>query len=166
MKHLIKLLFLGSAFLLPIHFLFLTIYTFIGLDFLTGIWKVLVKNKIWKNIKIFNKFNIKLPLAGLNSHTMKRTIIKTICYSIALLTTYMLESQIIGTGIILSKIVAGFISMVEVASIFENLAEISGNSLFNKLFDIIKTYFNTNKDIINKIDSVNEESNKIEKELK
>ena len=154
-----KILFVSLAFIAPINFLFYTIYAFIFLDFITGVWKTLKNNGVWKKITIL-KHKIQLPLAGLNSHTAKRTIIKTICYTIALLTTYILESQIIGSGVVLSKIVAGFISMVEVASIFENLGEISANPVFMKIFDYISTYFNKNKNIINKIDGAKDESNK------
>jgi len=159
----LQLLIIGITYLAVAKAMFFLMFALVFLDFITGIWKAVLANGIWRHFDIpimFTKrrLKFKLPIAGLNSHTMKRTVVKTTCYFIAILTGFLLENVILGTGLVLTKIVTGFIAVVEIASIFENLAKITGNPVFNKIFDAISTYFNRNKDIINKIDGTNEKS--------
>lgn len=164
-NYIIQTILIGLTYLAAAKAMYFLMFALVIIDFITGVWKAVLLNGIWKyyDIRILfttRRLKFKLPIAGLNSHTMKRSVVKITCYSFAILTTFLLETEIFGTGIILTKIVTGFIALVETASIFENLAKISGMNVFNKIFDTIATYFNKNKNIINKIDGTIEDSNK------
>jgi len=163
MKFIIKSFLVALAYFSPIQTLFNLIFVLVLIDFITGVWSAIIKNGVWKQYCVhipFKKdpFCFRLPLAGLNSRTMKRSVIKILCYNIAILVTFLIENIIFGSGIVITKWVTGFISLVEVASIFENLTKISGNPLFNKIYDTLSTYFNRNKNIINQIDGTNKDS--------
>ena len=137
MENLIKVAIIGAiSFLGDIKILVHSILILILIDLITGLWASFKLN----GIKSFK------------SSKLKRTVIKTTCYIIAILTAFLLERNIFGLeGIGISRITAGFIALVEVASIFENLSKLSGMDLFLKIFDVIKTKFNTDKTMINKI---------------
>ena len=132
-----KLFFIALSYMAEIKHLFHVMIALVFIDLITGIWKS-VKASGWRSIK---------------SRTLKRSVIKVTAYTLAIISTYIIEKEIILTGIYISRIVVGLICMVEIASIFENLAEITGDNVFLKIFETLKTYFNTNKDIINKIDT-------------
>lgn len=132
-----------AGYLAPLQPLVILIFILTGVDLITGLW-LSIKTKGLKSIK---------------SRGLKRTIIKLTAYLLAVILTFLFENILLGiTGLYLTKIVAGYISLTELASNFENLGGITNkNSLFMKLFDVIKTYFNKNKDIINQIDKKKEE---------
>ena len=136
-----KLFLIALAYFIAIKALVWVIFTLVIFDLITGIWKV-VKLNGWKT---------------LNSKGYKRTIIKMAAYFIALISVFLIEAEILGSGIFLCKIVAGMISLVELASIAENLTTITGQPIFMKIYDTLKTYFNTNKNIIDKIDTDKDE---------
>lgn len=158
MNSLVKIMLIATSYLFAIQALIYVMLGLVLIDFITGIWKAVLANGVWRQCKLFG-VSFKLPIAGLNSHTMKRTVVKSTCYFIAILTSFLLENEIFGTGIVVTKIVTGFIAMVEAASIFENLARITGNPVFSKIFDTIKTFFNTRKDLISKIDGTVKDTN-------
>jgi phage-related holin len=141
MNTIIKLSLLSLTYFAAIKTLFHLMIALVIIDLFTGVWKS-VKVGGWKSIK---------------SRLLKRTVIKTTCYIIALVVSYLFESIIIGTNGVITNIVAGMIGITEVASIFENLTTITGNSLFMKLFDVLKTYFNTNKNIIDNLPGVGDD---------
>jgi phage-related holin len=132
----LSLIFCGNYFLPLIPFVFL-IFILTGTDLITG----LIASIKTKGIK------------SLKSRGLKRTTIKIAAYLIALSLTFLFENIIFDTNLILTKIMAGYISLTELASVFENLGKITNKgALFNALFNVLKTYFNKNKDLINKID--------------
>lgn len=101
---------------------------------------------IWKSIKIGG-------LKAFSSRKARRSIVKIVAYLLAVISTYGLEIVIFNSpGSYLTKGIAASIALIEIASLFENLATITGNPIFLKMFDSISTYFNRNKDIINSID--------------
>lgn len=132
-----KIFFIGTSYMANIKHLFHVMAALVLIDLITGIWKS-VKLSGWKSIK---------------SRTMKRSVIKLTAYTLAIISTYIIEKEIILSGIYISRFVVGLICMVEAASIFENLSEITGNNVFLKIFDALKTALNTNKNIINQIDT-------------
>lgn len=142
LKFLTKIVFIIAAYFVAIKMLVWVIFTLVIFDLVTGIWKTVRKDG-WK---------------ALNSKGYKRTIIKLAAYMMALVSTFLIEAEILGTGIFLCKIVSGMISLVEIASIFENLTEITGQPLFMKIYDLLKTKLNTNKDIINSFDGTNKDN--------
>ena len=104
-------------------------------DLVTGIWRSVCAGG-YKTI---------------TSRKLKRTVVKIAAYVLAILSTFILEKELLGSGITVTKIVTGMICLVELASIMENLSFITGNSVFIRIFDLFKTKLNTNKDIINSI---------------
>ena len=138
---LVKLFILAITYMEGIKHLYHVMFALIALDFFTGLWKCVQRNG-WNSFK---------------SRTAKRSVIKIGAYSIAIAATFFIEKEIIGSGIYITRAVTGFIAMVEAASIFENLAEITGNNVFLKIFNLLKTSVNTNKNIINKIDTTKED---------
>lgn len=119
----------------PLIYLILAI-TF--LDFITGFLKSMKISGTWKCFK---------------SRIARRSIVKTMCYLIAVLVGYAIELVIFGSAAgYLTKSIASSIILVEFSSLLENMAVITGQTLFLKIFDITKTIFNTNKDILTKID--------------
>lgn len=138
----IKVFFLATAYMEDVKNLFHVMVALVFIDLITGVWKS-VKACGWCSIK---------------SRTLKRSVIKLTAYTLAIISTYIIEREIIQSGVYVSRFVTGLICMVEAASIFENLAEITGNNVFLKIFDSLKTYFNTNKNIINQIDTEKNET--------
>lgn len=134
-KYLIKTILLASLFFASIKPLVWLILGLTTVDFITG---------IWRTVKLYG-------VKSLTSSGYKRTTIKLAAYMIALYCTFSIETVILGTGIFISKIVAGIICLTEFASITENLGQITGSNIFNQIFDILKSKLNTNKDIINKV---------------
>ena len=139
----VKIFILATTYMADIKHLFHVMFALVMIDLITGIWKS-VKACGWCSIK---------------SRTLKRSVIKLGAYTLAIISTYIIEKEIILSGIYVSRFVVGLICMVEAASIFENLSEITGNNVFLKIFDSLKTYFNTNKNIINQIDTKKDETN-------
>ncbi len=88
-------------------------------DLLTGIWAALKRGE---------KFN---------SAKLRATVTKTIGYQLAILLSYVTESQLLPEIPVL-KVVAGLIASTELVSALENLASITGvplGEVVKKLFD-------------------------------
>ena len=137
MNLIIKTILLSTlAYFAPIYAIIYLVFILVGVDFITGLY-LSIKDK--KKIQ---------------SRKLKRTIIKLTAYLLALIITFLFECIILGSGILVTKIIGGYISLTEIASIFENLGKIiNKNSLYIVLYDTLKTYFNINKKIINNIDT-------------
>lgn len=150
MNILIKAFFIATvAYFSPIATVVHLVLIVTMLDMLTGITASIKKAGIWKEVTF--PFKMNLPIAGVKSHIMGRSIIKILAYLTAILVTYGIENILISpTSILLTKCVAGVIVLTEVASLFENLGVICNEqSLFLKIFNILSTKLNGNKVIEN-----------------
>ena len=152
-----KFLILLTGFLLPLETFITIILILVVLDLITGLWKNIRLNKEEKTGNILA--NLLLSIRKIRSRGLKRTLIKFSAYSIALLVAQIL-TNIFVPGINLAYFVAFYASLTESASIFENLAVITNNKIFLKIFDIIKTKLNIDKDIIDKIDITSSDKEK------
>lgn len=100
-----KLVAWAGVFIAPIKLLLINVYLLVCIDLITGIWASLVeKQKIVSN-------------------KLRRTINKLLSYTAALLVTHHLTNNFLTLGLdaALVKILAGYIAITEVKSIFENL---------------------------------------------
>jgi hypothetical protein len=121
-----KLLLAGLAYFAEIKNLFVAVLIFMALDWVTGVYasfKHRTKGECW-----------------FTSSKMRRTVEKFVFYMMAIGVSFIFRVEFI-ESIPLGKIVAGYIAITEIKSIFENISKIMGVQLFNELWLIIKDKF-------------------------
>lgn len=69
----------------------------------------------------------------ITSAALRRTISKMIIYQIAVISGFLIETYLVGGSLPISKVVAGFIGIVEFKSILENGNTILGTDVFKLL---------------------------------
>jgi phage-related holin len=84
---------------------------------------------IWASLKSGEK---------LESSKLRKTVYKFLWYTIAVMCSLMMERTFGPSWLRLASIVGGFICSVELTSIFENIARITGDPIFRRLIRIIK----------------------------
>lgn len=127
------------AFFQPIHMLLLMISILVLVDFISG-W--------WANAKKTGKSMFR----AYKSHTAGRSIVKICLFAVTMMLCYGIEYIYLPGSTILSKSVGSLILLIEFSSIMENFAVITDMSVFLKIFGLLGTYFNRNKEIINSLD--------------
>lgn len=115
------------AILAPIHAVIIATCIIVGVDLILGIWAA-------------RKRGEEITSAGL-----RRTITKILVYNLVLITSFLVETYLIGGLIPLVKLAAGIIGLTEMKSILENANDISGENIF--------------KSIIKKLGSDNDKNN-------
>lgn len=113
-----KLIALGIAYFSAIVPLVIVVLIFIFIDFITG---------------MYASYKRKEPVI---SSKLKKTIEKFAFYSIAILCAHMFQIEMM-PWIALTNIVAGFIALVELLSIYENIRSITGLDLVKQVKDYI-----------------------------
>ncbi len=111
------------VFISPITPLMFTIGGLIIADTITGIWKSIKKDG-WISI---------------TSNKLSTTLTKIILYNLGVITGYCVESFMV-PEVPMTRVAAGFIGMIEMKSLWENIGEITGIDVWNKL----KLLFNKN----------------------
>lgn len=101
--------------LAPIKAVMLTVGFLIFLDALTGIWAALKRKE------------------AITSAALRRTISKMIIYQLAVISGFLIEKHLFAGDLPVTKIVAGFIGLVEFKSILENGNTILGTNIFRSL---------------------------------
>jgi len=110
----------------PIHPFFVTISILLFFDLVTGITKA-VKNS-----------------ERITSRRMRDTIIKLVFYSIAVFISFQVDKTLISdSSLVLTKIVGGYIMLIEFQSNIENISEITGVNIWMAVKDKIVSYFNS-----------------------
>lgn len=71
----------------------------------------------------------------ITSSGLRKTISKIVIFQAAILLAFLTEHYMVGDLFPLSKIVAGYIGLVEYTSVLENLNDINGGSVFKALID-------------------------------
>ncbi len=112
-----------TAFFLPLKAPINAIFILISIDWMTGVYRSLKANR---------KFT---------SYRLRKSVEKTVGYVLAVIAVFVLEQEVIGVDWGLVKIVAGYIAITEVASIYENIAAITGKEFLLDLWKIIKKKF-------------------------
>jgi phage-related holin len=93
---------------------------FLALDTISGIWAAL---------KAGDK---------IRSQKLRRTVYKFLWYTVAVMSAWMMEKTFTLSWSHLASIVAGFISLVELKSIFENISRITGEPVFLRIIKMFK----------------------------
>ena len=101
--------------LAPIQAVMLTVGILIFTDLVTGIWAALKRKE------------------KISSAALRRTVSKMIIYQIAIISGFLIERYVIVDTFPIVKVVAGFISLVELKSILENGNAILGTDIFKTL---------------------------------
>lgn len=121
-----KILLACLAYFADVKNLFHAVLVFMVIDWITGVYasyKLRTKGVSW-----------------FTSYKMRRTIEKFVFYMMAIAVSYIFRVEFLDS-IPLGKIVAGYIAITEIKSIFENISRIMGISLFNEIWLIIKDKF-------------------------
>lgn len=120
-----KILIFCFAYTLPIHNFLLTIYILLAFDLITGITKAYKTN------------------VTITSKRLRDSVLKFIFYSIATFISYQVDITILFDSLILTKLVGGYIMLIEFQSNIENISEITGVNLWMLIKDKVIEIFNT-----------------------
>jgi hypothetical protein len=114
------------AFLAPIHPMLYTIYILLVFDLISGITKA-IKTK-----------------DPVTSKRMRDTIIKFVFYSIAVYIAFQVDITLFSAAALyLSKLVGGYIILIEFQSNIENISVITGVNLWMMIKDNVMAFFQT-----------------------
>lgn len=116
---LLKALFWFAVFTAPLHNTFYTILFLLASDMITGIWAASKKNE------------------AITSHRLADTFNKMLLYNLGVLVCFALELNIF-TEIPLVKIAAGTVAMIELKSLFENIAKVTGRDIWPQIWEAMK----------------------------
>jgi phage-related holin len=114
-----KIAILVIAYFTPIAEMVHVMLIFLALDMISG---------IWASVKAGQK---------IKSHKLRQTVYKFLWYTIAVMTSWMMEKTFNLSLLNLACVTAGFICFVELKSIFENITRITGDPVFMR---ILKTF--------------------------
>jgi len=110
-----KLAIVLLAILAPIKAMMLTVGVLIFTDLGTGIWAARKRQE------------------PIKSAALRRTLSKIVIYQMAIITGFLIEHYLLQDSIPITKVVAGFIGLVEFKSILENSNVILGTDVFKLL---------------------------------
>ncbi len=137
--HFNSLLIAIIALLTPIKPLLLTVGFLIAVDFIFGIMRAYkLKEKI-------------------TSRKASNTISKMVLYTLCVLSVFFLDKFVLETTLNLAKIVAGFISLVEIKSILETFEIMTGIKIWDRLVKIVKRGTSETKDLLDEIEDKKED---------
>ncbi|RAJ25008.1 phage holin family protein [Pedobacter cryoconitis] len=109
----------------PIHSILITVYLLLSFDLVSGITKAL-------------KVGEKITAAKL-----KLSIIKFMYYSLGIIAAFQIDTAMISPdSLLLTRIIAGYITMVEFKSLIENISVITGRDIWMAVKDKIIDIFN------------------------
>lgn len=117
----IKLLLSVMAVFAPIKAVLATVLCLVLVDLITGCMAAYKRGE-------------QITSAGLG-----RTVLKIFLYEIAIMFGYLAEHYLTGPLLPMSNIISSFISLNECTSVLENLNQISGDNLFKKLLNSLKS---------------------------
>ncbi len=120
MKKVVKLLGMGLGYFIPVLPILYTVIFLFAVDWITG---------VWKSIKFHKK---------IRSYRLRQSVDKLVSYIIVVIATYCFQKRFIGEDMHLVNIVAGYISMTELISIYENLSVITGKEFLKDLIILVK----------------------------
>lgn len=116
----IKASLLFLSYFTPIAEMIHVMLIFLSLDTISGIWAAVRCSE------------------RLQSSLLRRTVFKFIWYSVAVMSAWMMEKTFSLSWTHLASVVAGFVCMVELKSIFENISRITGEPVFLKIIRMFK----------------------------
>jgi len=119
-NHLIKIFTFIISYFAPISSIVHVMLIFILVDCLSAIWAAKKNN---------------IPI---ESRKMRKTVIKMFWYLSAVLMAHMMEKEFNIQFAHMAQIVAGFVCMVEMKSVFENITKITNEPVFIKIYKIFE----------------------------
>lgn len=119
-KYSLDLLTLFVAFMTPLAVVFLAMFVFVLADFITGVWKAYV-----------------MPKKTVSSRKMSHSVSKFIFYFTGILLSAIANS-VLELDMPAAKMVLGFIIVIELRSIDENMKIVLGYSIFGRILDTLK----------------------------
>lgn len=112
------------AYISPIHSFIVTIFILLTSDFVTGVTKAIRRNE------------------RITSKRMRDTVIKMVFYSIAVFISFQVDTTLLSDStLVLTRIIGGFIMLIEFQSNIENISEITGVNIWVALKERILEYF-------------------------
>ncbi len=115
-----KIIILFIAYFAPIAAMVHVMLIFLALDTISGIWASLREGH------------------KLESHKLRKTVYKFLWYTIAVMSSWMMEHTYKLSWTNLSCLIAGFICFVELKSIFENITRITNEPIFTRILKLLK----------------------------
>lgn len=113
----------------PIHSFLITIYILLFFDLITGIAKAMKTND------------------RITSKRMRESVVKFIFYSIAVFISFQVDKTLLSdSSLILTKLVGGYIMLIEFQSNIENISSLTGVDIWMAVKEKVINYFtNDNK---------------------
>jgi len=115
MEILAKICVLILVIIAPVQAVMLTVGVLVIIDVVTGVWAAFKRSELIK------------------SAILRRTVSKMIIYQIAIISGFLIQQYVLQNEVPITKVVAGFISLVELKSILENSNTILGRDIFKTL---------------------------------
>lgn len=112
------------AYFVPIKGVFIAIIALWFIDLCSGIWKSILKKR------------------SLTSYKLRKSLSKLLSYIIAIIAANILDVSLLDSSLNLHQIVAVYIGITELTSIYENLAVITGQDLLRSILIKIKESIN------------------------
>lgn len=110
----------------PIHGILITVYLLLGLDLFSG---------ISKSIKIGEK---------ITASKLSLSIIKFVYYSVAMIAAFQIDTVMIAPdSLLLTRIIAGYITMTEFKSLIENVSVLTGIDIWIAIKNKVVELFNS-----------------------
>ncbi|MFZ4400609.1 MAG: phage holin family protein [Bacteroidales bacterium] len=134
----IKIFTFVLSYFAPIATIIHVMLIFILIDLISGIWAA-------------KKANIPIE-----SSKMRKTVSKLIWYMVAVIMAHMMENTFAMQWSHMAQICGGFICMVEIKSVFENISKITNEPVFIKLY---KLFEKKAKDTVNLSNNQNSDQN-------
>lgn len=118
-----------ASYFTPVGAVVAVIFGFVIMDLITGVWAAKKRKE------------------KIRSHTMRNSVTKLLCYLIVILLAFVLQKEIITfSWFAATNIAAGLICLAEFKSVVENMGDITGNSVFKKIFESFSDVFKKNRD--------------------
>ena len=112
----------------PIHSFLITIYILLFFDLITGIAKAVKTND------------------RITSKRMRDSVVKFIFYSIAVFISFQVDKTLLSdSSLILTKLVGGYIMLIEFQSNIENISALTGVDIWMAVKEKVIAYFTTPK---------------------
>ena len=123
--YLLKIFAFLLIYITPIHQILITVYLLLSFDLVSGITKaVKLKQKI-------------------TAAKLKLSVIKFVYYSLAIIAAFQIDTAMIHPdSLLLTRIIAGYITWVEFQSLIENVSIITGRNIWIEVKDRVIDIFN------------------------
>jgi len=124
-----KILFFILSYLSPISTIAHVMIIFVAIDLISAIWVAC---------------KLSQPIV---SNKLRRTLTKLVWYILALVMAHMFETTFNTPWIHFAQIVGGFICMIEIKSVFENITKITDEPVFMRIYKLFERNAKSNTNL-------------------